>query len=67
MPLSPRSRFRAATILAMAADELQIFVFPLFAEGSHPLMTCSILRFVNQGCPIATSEVWAALVANTEC
>src|SRR5438046_446197 len=31
---SPRSRFRAAMILAMAADALQIFVFPLFAEGA---------------------------------
>jgi hypothetical protein len=34
IPLSPRSRFRAALILAMAADALQIFVFPLFAEGA---------------------------------
>src|SRR5713226_3713710 len=33
-PLSPRSRFRAAMILAMAADALQIFVFPLFVEGA---------------------------------
>src|SRR5438105_6929665 len=33
-PLSPRSRFRAAMILAIAADALQIFVFPLFAEGA---------------------------------
>jgi hypothetical protein len=32
--LSPRSRFRVAVILAMAADALQIFVFPLFAEGA---------------------------------
>jgi hypothetical protein len=32
--LSPRSRFRAAIILAMAADALQILVFPLFAEGA---------------------------------
>jgi hypothetical protein len=31
--ISPRSRFRAAMILAMAADALQIFVFPLFVEG----------------------------------
>src|SRR5437773_4657991 len=31
---SPRSRFQAAMILAMAADALQIFVFPLFAEGA---------------------------------
>ncbi len=29
-----RSRFRAAMILAIAADALQIFVFPLFAEGA---------------------------------
>jgi len=34
IPLSPRSRFRAAMILAMAADALQIVVFPLFAEGA---------------------------------
>src|SRR5712671_8196827 len=33
-PVSPRTRFRAAMILAMAADALQIFVFPLFAEGA---------------------------------
>src|SRR2546428_10495073 len=33
-PLSPRSRFRAAMILAVAADALQIFVFPLFAKGA---------------------------------
>jgi hypothetical protein len=32
--LSPRTRFRTAMILAMAADALQIFVFPLFAEGA---------------------------------
>src|SRR5437667_2313807 len=32
--LSPRTRFRAAMILAMAADALQIFVFPLFVEGA---------------------------------
>ena len=31
---SARSRFRAALILAMAADALQILVFPLFAEGA---------------------------------
>src|ERR1700734_4310293 len=31
--LSPRARFRIALILAMAADALQIVVFPLFAEG----------------------------------
>lgn len=34
IPLSMRSRFRAAIILAMAADALQIIVFPLFAEGA---------------------------------
>src|ERR1041385_5364793 len=32
--LSTRWRFRAALILAMAADALQIFVLPLFAEGA---------------------------------
>jgi hypothetical protein len=32
--LSPRTRFQAAMVLAMAADALQIFVFPLFAEGA---------------------------------
>src|SRR5437660_3204961 len=32
--ISPRSRFRAAMILAMVADALQIFGFPLFAEGA---------------------------------
>src|SRR5271170_6823495 len=32
--LSSRSRFRIALILAMAADALQIIVFPLFAEGA---------------------------------
>src|SRR2546422_3444648 len=30
----PRSLFRAAMILAIAADALQIFVFPLFGEGA---------------------------------
>ena len=34
VPLSPRTRFRVALILAMAADALQICVFPLFAEGA---------------------------------
>jgi len=33
VPFSPRSRFQAAMILAMAADALQILVFPLFAAG----------------------------------
>jgi hypothetical protein len=32
--LSPRARFRIALILAMAADAVQIVVFPLFAEGA---------------------------------
>jgi len=32
--LSARSRFRAGLILAMAADVLQLCVFPLFAEGA---------------------------------
>jgi hypothetical protein len=31
---SPRSRFRAALLLAAAADVLQIVGFPLFAEGA---------------------------------
>lgn len=34
VPLSPRSRFRVAMILAVVADALQIVVFPLFAEGA---------------------------------
>src|SRR5437773_8255625 len=33
-PPSPLMHFQAAMILAMAADALQIFVFPLFAEGA---------------------------------
>jgi hypothetical protein len=32
--LSERSRFRAGLILAIAADALQIAVFPLFSEGA---------------------------------
>jgi hypothetical protein len=32
--LSPPWHFRAAMVLAVAADALQIFVFPLFAEGA---------------------------------
>lgn len=31
---SPRSRFQAAMILAMAADAVQLFVFPFFIEGA---------------------------------
>jgi hypothetical protein len=31
---TPRSRFRAALILAIVADALQIVVFPLFVEGA---------------------------------
>lgn len=33
-PDSPLSRFRAAIVLAIAVDVLQIVVFPLFAEGA---------------------------------
>ena len=32
--ISPGSRFRAALILALIADALQIIVFPLFIEGA---------------------------------
>ncbi len=32
--LSPGSRFRAAMLLAIAADALQVIVFPLFAPGA---------------------------------
>lgn len=32
--ISPLSRFRAALILAIIADALQIVVFPLFVEGA---------------------------------
>src|SRR5437016_6110608 len=32
--ISPGSRFRAAMVLAIIADALQIFVFPLFVEGA---------------------------------
>lgn len=32
--LSTRSRFRAGMIVAMAADALQLLVFPMFAEGA---------------------------------
>ena len=32
--ISPRSRFRSAMILAVAADALQILVIPLFGEGA---------------------------------
>jgi len=34
IPLSPQLRFRAAMMLAIAADSLQIFLFPLCAEGA---------------------------------
>jgi hypothetical protein len=34
IPLSPRSRFRAAMSLAIAADAFQIFVFPMFVQGA---------------------------------
>jgi hypothetical protein len=33
-PVSVRIRFQAAMLLAMAADALQIFVFPLFTAGA---------------------------------
>jgi hypothetical protein len=32
--ISPGSRFRAALVLAILADALQIIVFPLFIEGA---------------------------------
>jgi hypothetical protein len=32
--ISPGSRFRAAMVLAIVADALQIIVFPLFIEGA---------------------------------
>jgi hypothetical protein len=31
--ISPGARFRAAMVLAIIADALQIVVFPLFVEG----------------------------------
>lgn len=31
---SPRSRFQAALVLAIAADAVQLLIFPLFAEGA---------------------------------
>src|SRR6266700_2335769 len=34
IPASARWRFQTAMILSVAADALQIFVFPLFAEGA---------------------------------
>lgn len=34
LEMSPRLRFRIAMVLAIAADALQIFVFPFFAEGA---------------------------------
>ncbi len=33
--LSPRFRFRAAMLLAIVADALQIILFPLFLEGAY--------------------------------
>jgi hypothetical protein len=45
---SKRSRFRAAMILAIAADALQIVAFPLFTEGAiSPFddLLMSLLRF----------------------
>jgi len=35
--ISLKSRFRAALILAMVADALQIVIFPLFVEGAESL------------------------------
>ena len=34
VPLSPRTRFRAALLLAIAADAFQLIAFPLFLEGA---------------------------------
>jgi len=34
IPASARWRFQTAMILSVAADALQIFVFPLFSEGA---------------------------------
>src|SRR2546426_9146328 len=34
IPASARWRFQTAMILSVAADSLQIFVFPFFAEGA---------------------------------
>ena len=34
LKISPGSRFRAAMMLAMIADALQLAVFPLFVEGA---------------------------------
>src|SRR5689334_23890762 len=33
--LSPRARFRAAMLLAIVADAVQIIAFPLFLEGAY--------------------------------
>jgi len=47
---SSRSRFRAAMVLAIAADAVQILIFPLFAEGAiSPLddILAKTLRFVE--------------------
>ena len=43
--IAPRTRFRAAMILALVADAVQLGLFPLFAPGaaskfSLPLTTC---------------------------
>ncbi|MGH9781993.1 MAG: hypothetical protein ACRD33_09255 [Candidatus Acidiferrales bacterium] len=34
LSLAERSRFRVAMVLAVAADALQVVVFPLFSEGA---------------------------------
>ena len=44
--ISSRSRFRVALVLAIAADALQIAVFPLFAGGAaspaDDILDCSM-------------------------
>ena len=49
---SPRSRFRAAMLLAVAADALQIFGFPLFVEGALSPLD-DILDFIVAGALIS--------------
>ena len=45
---SPRSRFRAAMVLAIVADAVQIVVFPLFVEGALSPLD-DILDFIVAG------------------
>lgn len=54
LPLSPLARFRIAMILAVAADALQIFVFPLFGEGA--------LSPADDLLDIAVAAVWIGLL-----